>query len=336
MSETSERIQKTRWTKQYRSPWIAFYTSILLVLIYVAMSFFVTRGETIVEKSNELFVTFCSESDTRGIPANLIAEDGCPNAVTAFIAFEGIDITKRTVRLWLRLYPQGEQGIALFNGGYFNKTLDVGFSAIGEGNWDVPSKEWVGGKSIELPLESRVSEAGYPFDTYSGRFNILINEAVSGSYIPISMAFSQKQVSGFNITPQILAPEMTVGNKNIRVYESGVGGFEFEVHRSSSQQMHFGILVAIITIGAISSIVTTLAVARRKRPPSLAILAWLATYLFALIQVRGEFPGSPALGVSVDRYLTFPAIAVIMVLIVANVVSWLHRKDWDAENQEIV
>lgn len=336
MSETSERRNNNPLERQFLAPWIAFLSSILLVLVYIGVSFFVTRGDTVVEKSDELFVTFCSESDTKGLPEALIAADGCPNTVTAFFAFEEIDVAKRTVKLWMRLYPQGEQGIALFNGGYFNKTLDVGYSAIGEGNWDVPSREWVGGKSIELPLDSLVPEAGYPFDSYSGHFNILINEAVSGAYVPVSVTFSQKQVSGFVITPQLLAPEMTVGNSNLRIYEEGLGGFKFEIHRSSSQQMHFGILIAIIIIGAISSLVTTIAVARRKRPPSLAILAWLATYLFALIQVRGEFPGSPALGVSVDRYLTFPAIAIIMVLIVANVVSWLRRNDWDSENQDLV
>lgn len=336
MSETDYKVPQSISSKQFRRPWILFYTSVLLISTYVALSFFVTRGITNVDKSNELFVTFCSENDTEGIPENLIAEDGCPNTVTAFVAFEEINVEKSTARIWLRLYPQGEQGIALFNGGYFNDSLDVGFSAIGEGNWDVASKEWVGGKSIELPLTSIVPEAGYPFDSYSGSFNILISEAVSGNPVPVSIAFSQKQVSGFSVTPELLAPEMTVGNENVAIYESGIGGFKFEIHRSSSQQMHFSILVAIVIIGALSSIATTLAVTRRKRPPSLSILAWLATYLFALIQVRGEFPGSPALGVSIDRFLTFPSIAIIMGLIVANVMSWLRRKDWDSENQDDV
>lgn len=336
MKVSSEKPLKVKAPKQFRQPWIVFAVSAVLIVVYAALSFFVSRGNIEVAKSNELFVTFCSAEDTEGIPKNLLAEDGCPNTVTAFVAFEEIDIVNRTARLWLRLYPQGDHGIALFNGGYFTNSLDVGFSAIGNGNWDVPSNEWVGGKSIELPLTSVTSESGYPFDSFSGRFNILVNQSVTGDSVPVSIAFSTKQVSGFNIVPELLVPETTVGNKNVAIYESGIGGFSFTIERSSAQQMQFGILVTIMMIGALSSLITTLAVVRRKRPPSLAILAWLATYLFALIQVRGEFPGAPSLAISVDRYLTFPSIAVIMALIVVNVVSWLRRKDWDSENQDDV
>lgn len=334
MTASNENVAKSKASKQYRYPWFVFALSTVLLLVYVAISFFVSRGNTAVAKPNELFVTFCSAEDTEGIPSRLIAEDGCPNTVSAFFAFEEIDIQKRTVRLWLRLYPQGEQGIALFNGGYFNNSLDVGFSAIGDGNWDVPSREWVGGKSIELPITSLTAEAGYPLDKYSGRLNILISKSVTGEAVPVSIAISNKQVSGFNIVPELLSPEMTVGNDNLAIYESGIAGFSFTIERSSGQQMQFGILIAIMVIGALSSLITTIAVVRRNRPPSLAVLAWLATYLFALIQVRGEFPGSPSLAVAVDRYLTFPSIALIMALILANVVMWLRRNDWDSENQD--
>ncbi len=336
MSRSKSTALDTDNSRQFRLPWITFAVAGLLLAVYVALSFFVSRGTTEVAKSNQLFVTYCSAEDTKGIPENLIAEDGCPNTVTAFVAFEDIDISKRTVRLWLRLYPQGEQGIALFNGGYFNNTLEVGFSAIGDGNWDVPSREWVGGKSIELPLTSVTSESGYPFDSYKGTFNIIMSEAVSGDVVPVSMAFSNKRLSGYDIKPSILAPEMTVGNENVSIYESGIAGFSFTIQRSSAHQMQLAILIFIMAMGAISSLITTLAVVRRRRPPSLSVLAWLATYLFALIQVRGEFPGAPSLGVSVDRYLTFPSIALLMGLIVVNVVSWLRRNDWDSENQDDV
>lgn len=269
-----------------------------------------------------------------GIPSDLLAKDGCPNTVSAFASFESIDPIKRTVRLWLRLYPQGDRGIALLNGGYFSNSVDVGYSANSQANWEIPSREWVGGRAIELPIETVSSQSTYPFDVYKGKFNLLINDAVTGEAIPVSMAISQKRLSGYNVRTAVLAKEYGVANENLVIQRSGITGFQFQVDRSSGQKMQVYLLVAIIVIGAGTSLFTTTAVLRRKRPPSLAALAWLATYLFALIQVRGEFPGSPSIGVSVDRYLTFPSIALLMGLIVVNAFSWLRRNDWDAENQD--
>ena len=110
--------------------------------------------------------------------------------------------------------------------------------------------------------------------------------------------------------------------------------FSYEVARSNNQIFQAGLLLFIILIGAISSVATTAAILSRRRPPSISTLAWLATYLFALIQVRAEFPGNPPLGVNIDRFFTFPVMAIIMALIVANAISWLRRDDWDSENQD--
>lgn len=322
--------------KQFFLPWLTFALAGVILLVYLGSTLWVTRGDIAIAKENELFVTYCEPKDTQGIPAALIAEDGCPDTVTAFVAFESIDTARRTVKLWLRLYPQGERGTALLNGGYFNQSIDVGFSAVGEGNWDVPSKEWVGGKSIELPIETIEAQASYPFDAFKGRFNIIVNSSVTGEPVPLSIAISQKRLSGYEVSTEALLQDFTVGNKNVRIYEEGIGGFSFEIDRSSGQKTQVAILLLIIAIGAGTSVITTFAVLRRRRPPSLAALAWLATYLFALIQVRGEFPGNPAAGVGVDRYLTFPAIALLLGLIVVNVVAWLRRSDWDSENQDAI
>jgi hypothetical protein len=89
----------------------------------------------------------------------------------------------------------------------------------------------------------------------------------------------------------------------------------------------------IIVIGVAASVVTTIAVMLRRRPPSLSALAWLATYLFALIQVRAEFPGEPPIGLAIDRFLTFPAIAVVMGLIVVNAFMWFRNKSTQTSSQ---
>lgn len=335
MTKNSSQVERKFRSREYFVPWLSFGLATLVVAAYFVSSFGVSRGATDVEVQDQLFVTYCSAQDTQGIPTELLASDGCPNTISVFVSFESFDPESRTLRLWLRLYPQGEQGIALLNGGYFYNSLSVGHSSVGDGNWEVPSREWVGGKAVELVLDSTSAKSSYPFDTFSGRFNIVIGNAVTGEAVPVTMAVSQKRISGFEIKPEVFGKQYAIGNENFTIFPDGIGGMDFEISRSSGQLTQLILLVIIIVIGVGASVFTTLAVMRRRRPPSLAALAWLATYLFALIQVRAEFPGEPPIGLSVDRFLTFPAIAVVMGLIVVNAFMWFRREDWDSENQDV-
>lgn len=322
-------------TREYLVPWVSFGLAIFVILGYFIASIGVSRGSTAVDPQDELFVTYCSAEDTQGIPQELLAEDGCPDSITAFLAFESFDPDSRTLRLWMRLYPQGEQGIPLLNGGYFYNSLSVGHSSVGSGNWEVPSREWVGGKAIELVLESTTAQTSYPLDGFSGRFNIVVRNAVTAEPVPVTLAISQKRISGFDITPTVLGKEYSIGNDNFTIFPDGIAGMDFKISRSSGQLTQLVLLLMIIVIGVAASVVTTIAVMKRRRPPSLSALAWLATYLFALIQVRAEFPGEPPIGLAIDRFLTFPAIAVVMGLIVVNAFMWFRRDDWDSENQDV-
>jgi hypothetical protein len=334
MKESSVRPGSKWGSKEYLVPWISFGLAILVVALYFVSAIGVSRGATNVETQDQLFVTHCSEEDTRGVAQELLASDGCPNTISAFISFESFDPDSRTLRLWMRLYPQGDLGISLLNGGYFYNSLSVGHSSVGNGNWEIPSREWVGGKAIEIVLDSTTAQSSYPLDKFRGQFFIVVQNAVSGERVPVTLAVSQKRISGFEITPEILAKEYSSGNDNFAVFPDGLAVMEFEVARASGQHTQLLLLIMIIVIGVAASLFTTVAVVRRRRPPSLGALAWLATYLFALIQVRAEFPGEPPIGLSLDRFLTFPAIAIVMGLIVVNAFMWFRRDDWDSENQD--
>lgn len=322
-------------TREYLLPWVSFGLAIFVILGYFIASIGVSRSATVVDPQDEIFVDYCADEDTRGIAEEFLASNGCPNSVTAFMAFESFDPDSRTMRFWMRLYPQGDQGFSLLNGGYFYNSLSVGHSSVGNGNWAVPSQEWVGGKTIELVLESETSPSAYPLDAFSGRFNLVVRNAVTAEPVPVTLAISQKRISGFDITPTVLGKEYSIGNDNFTIFPDGIAGMDFKISRSSGQLTQLVLLLMIIVIGVAASVVTTIAVMKRRRPPSLSALAWLATYLFALIQVRAEFPGEPPIGLAIDRFLTFPAIAVVMGLIVVNAFMWFRRDDWDSENQDV-
>jgi hypothetical protein len=112
----------------------------------------------------------------------------------------------------------------------------------------------------------------------------------------------------------------------------GTSKISYEVARSQTQKLMAFLLILITVTGVISSALVTIAVHRRIRPPSLAVLAWLATFLFALMQIRAEYPGNPPLGIFLDSIVTFPAIALLLFMIVMNAFAWLSRNDWDMEN----
>jgi hypothetical protein len=85
-------------------------------------------------------------------------------------------------------------------------------------------------------------------------------------------------------------------------------------------------------VGAIASLLMTISIVRRNRPPSINSLTWLAAFLFAIFQVRAQLPGNPPSGVKFDMLVFFPVILILICLIMVNVSLWNKREDWDMEN----
>jgi hypothetical protein len=94
------------------------------------------------------------------------------------------------------------------------------------------------------------------------------------------------------------------------------------------------LLALIIIIGAFSAVLMSLSIFNQHRPPSLSALGWLATFLFALVEMRANLPGEPPLGINLDLVITFPIVLIVMALIVLNAFLWMRRDDWDMENHD--
>lgn len=87
----------------------------------------------------------------------------------------------------------------------------------------------------------------------------------------------------------------------------------------------------IIALG--SAFALTRSVGRGRRPPSMNLLLWIATVLFAILQVRTNFPGNPPIGILLDFAIVFPVLGLLLILGIVNTVYWLRRTDWDYENE---
>ena len=321
--------------KPFALPWVTFIISSLLLVAYGFMGVVLQSGSTSVKDSELLDLGKCTAADLKGLPEELIStEDGCLSALTAFVSVDEIDPNARNIDVYLRLYPEGDLGTTLPNGGYFNSSITVRHTGSGTSEWNIPSNEWVGGHKFSVPMSNAKALNDYPFDTYKGDVTMYAGQDVSGEWLPLSLAASKHFVQGYDLKLNRVVLDTDIKGEKRTVNPDGEVKFSYEVARSNNQIFQAGLLLFIILIGAISSVATTAAILSRRRPPSISTLAWLATYLFALIQVRAEFPGNPPLGVNIDRFFTFPVMAIIMALIVANAISWLRRDDWDSENQD--
>jgi asparagine N-glycosylation enzyme membrane subunit Stt3 len=63
------------------------------------------------------------------------------------------------------------------------------------------------------------------------------------------------------------------------------------------------------------------------------LLLWLATILFAILQVRTNFTGNPPIGILLDYVIVFPVLSAMLLLGILNTFYWIRRWDWDLENE---
>ena len=96
--------------------------------------------------------------------------------------------------------------------------------------------------------------------------------------------------------------------------------------------MSVSLLLVIMILGALAGIFLSVSIVKEKRPPTLNALSWLATSLFALVEIRSRFPGQPPMGIRLDTFVTYPVILIQLSLIVLHAILWVRRDDWNMKN----
>ena len=85
----------------------------------------------------------------------------------------------------------------------------------------------------------------------------------------------------------------------------------------------------LLMVTALASVVAmSFLVAAGKRPPTLSALTWSAALTFSLIGLRGLFPGSPPIGVVIDRIVYFPSLLITLAASLAILIIWAQRDDY--------
>lgn len=256
----------------------------------------------------------------------------CPSLVDVYFSLSGIDlVTERRIDAKIQLFPSGDYGGAVANGGWTAKSIELTYEGSGETNWQLLSNTLVGSRAVEIGLSNQEALYRYPFDTYSTTWSSRLEDDVEGNPIPIVMSASQRNIEGYVV--EIFPNSSSDPIKSQRdAFLNGKYEINIVIKRSPASIFLTVMLGFIMLAGAIASLLMTSYILVRKRPPSLASLGWLATFLFALIEIRQNLPGLPPLGIGFDSFITFPVIIIMMLAMLITGLNWIGRDDWDIKN----
>jgi len=259
------------------------------------------------------------------------------DAVGVEIRMQEVDVDSGVLRFLVKPEAFGIYGDNLENGAFLKYPLLFNFDVLsGESLHDPSAGNIFGGQSVGVQLIG--SQDTYPFDKYRANFFAsaqLKSSSEATLQTPQLLASdSAKAISGFTITAEQVGfidgerTELSIQNDR----DAGVAFIVWEIERSESTKFIALLLSSLMILGGVMGLFITFSIINQKRPPSVTILVWLAAFLFALFQVRSQFPGSPPVGIALDKFVFFPTVLTLVVLIVVNVLLWVWRDDWDLEN----
>ena len=275
----------------------------------------------------------CQDNSWSNLPVALNNPDQeCPTVAEAIIDIQAIEAGKQGLLYGnVRVWPSGELGAAAVNTGIAQRSLSISFENLGETAWYIEGKRLIGGRAITIPLKSRAQINDYPFDKYSGDWQARISP--SGEYSPFlsTITVGERDIYGWQIE---INPLKFTEDQNFQkvVNQNGSVGLSWNISRSGIFKISVALLVLTMIIGACAAIVLSTSILRGRRPPTITALSWLATSLFALVEIRSRFPGRPPMGIKLDTIFTYPIIAILLFLIVLHTYLWVKRDDWNMKN----
>lgn len=279
-----------------------------------------TRGLTCVEKTwnNSIYYT--------GDPS------GCPDVVE--FLFKPAYVNEKSSELTLRFIslPAGKFGSAMRNSGWVMTSYFIDLDTTN--SYRLLNKN--GSTSQGATLSAKMNEANsffyYPFDTYSGEIKSKAVEQISKIDIPTTLIVSRSTLAGWKLKFSE-AGQTKSEFEGKALYVGKPATLFWELSRANIVFIAVGILLVLMLIALFSAIAITRSISNKKRPPSMNLLMWLATILFAILQVRSNFPGNPPVGIFLDFAIVFPVLGLLLIIGIFNTFYWLSRSDWDFENE---
>lgn len=279
----------------------------------------------------------------------VIAENLTPEHLRVFVQLTDINPLRGEATARVLPWPSDEEVGHTYRSGWLpNKKISIhvdsvlGHSKNGDTLQTYEAGTPSGGFDVvldESPKSTSRDIEFYPFDRYAFEVPISAYYEEGGNQIDLAI-FPQdytKQVDSYDVKmDHVLAmdTDRVIGNsgKDISAItdelEQGLSSSTFTVQRSDSTKVLSFIIMILMLSGLISVGTMTFMVAMHKRPPTLSSLTWSAALTFSLISLRGIYPGSPPIGILMDKVIYFPALLMTLVCSLWVLIMWSRREDY--------
>jgi len=261
--------------------------------------------------------------------------DGCPDLVEFYLLPSFVDEAASELVTRLVTAPSGLYGWADRNSGFTNRAFMVDLDSVDTARILNTRGNTTTGINSRSKMSTKNALFYYPFDFYSGEITLQATDFQTKSPIPSTVSVGTQSLSGWKLK-FFQSGEPEPESKDKIIYGDGLAKISWELKRANVIFIAIILLIFLMLIALVSGFTITRSISTGNRPPSMNLLLWLATILFAIIQVRGNFPGNPPLGILIDYIIVFPVLSLLLLLGIANTFFWLARADWDIENEKIV
>jgi len=300
-----------------------------------------------------VIIGFSSRSNTSSSDAldTKLSSSISQKRINVYTQISSVDPLKGEARARVEPWPLDESLGYPYRSGWMPKQdialhVDavIGSSAKGDNLYVFPKDVPTGGIDVVLDEKSGSASSNvsrYPFDSYT--FEVPMSATYTDAKgatqdLPILPQDYTKAIDTFHVDMKHVlwtdSNRVITNNdkKSIKdatgEYNAGIANSVFTVSRSSSTRILTFIILILMLTGLASVTTMALMVASTKRPPTLSALTWAAALTFALISLRGLFPGSPPVGILIDKIVYFPTLLITLVCSLSILVIWTRRDDY--------
>ena len=202
-----------------------------------------------------------------------------------------------------------------------NATTVFTNSTAGKADAHYKKGESIQPQDVTLSLQGESSQ--FPWDKYTATLDITVSheKVVDGEKelvdVPVSVEM-KAGLAGFRIEARELAQK----GKKPPVSPTIV----LDVQRAQSAMGFSVFIMCLIGLLTLMAFLVGLVVVVGGRKVELAMLGWFGALLFAMVPLRNAMPGAPPIGCVADFMSFFWAEAIIAVVLVAVVITWVCRK----------
>lgn len=192
-------------------------------------------------------------------------------------------------------------------------------------------------------LLNRSNEFYYPFDEYSVDFYASLKhgdrntEKITKNANTFEL-FYEPQVPGFEFEvwrgatfdlEKDWSEEAAYAKDEVLAQrQNGEISTLIKISRSGSVVYTSVLIYTGMLLGSLGLLLTTIYVARGRRPSSMTALISAAASILGISQMRAAVPGDPRLGILLDLYMFFPSLIMCIISSVVLAITWVRRDDF--------